>query len=548
MKLFGKNKENNQGASAAVSERKKIELPHGNKMHLRKGSYAVAAGAVALAIVVIANLLVAKIPSQYRNVDVSDADLTGITDTTRNLVKNLNEDVTVYLLAQTGQEDATIQKLLERYKDLSSHITVKTVDPVQHPGFAKDYTTQDLADNSLIVVGPERNKVIPYSDIYQQTANYQTYSYDTTGFDGEGQLTSAISYVTTKDTPVVYTLTGHQEKSITDAMTTALQKDNITTTELNLLTSGSVPDDADALIIYSPQKDISSDEADELISYMKKGGKLFLVTDYTTESMTNLQKVLNEYGIGTMDGIVLDTDASHYANRNPLYLVPEIGHASALGDLADGGSYILDPVAQGIETLDSKRDTVTVESMLTTSSSSYIKTNVNDTMEKADGDPTGPFDVGVAVSETLQSTDSSTAASADSSTAASADSSTAASVDSSTAASADSSTATSGSDAAAADTDKAATTKLVYLTTSNLFNDKIDAMVSGNNMRLLTNSMSWLVGSEEVSVSIPARNLQTTYLTVNEAAARTWGFVTIGLLPLAFLIFGGVLVYRRSKA
>jgi hypothetical protein len=169
-------------------------------------------------------------------------------------------------------------------------------------------------------------------------------------------------------------------------------------------------------------------------------------------------------------------------------------------------------------------------------------------MEKADGDPTGPFDVGVAVSETLQSTDSSTAASADSSTAASADSSTAASVDSSTAASADSSTATSGSDAAAADTDKAATTKLVYLTTSNLFNDKIDAMVSGNNMRLLTNSMSWLVGSEEVSVSIPARNLQTTYLTVNEAAARTWGFVTIGLLPLAFLIFGGVLVYRRSKA
>lgn len=522
----------------------KLTIARGNRIHIRKGSYALLFGAVTLAIVVVVNLLVMKIPSQYRSVDVSDSDVTGISDTTKTLVSGLKDDVTIYLLAQSGQEDSTLQKMLEHYSDLSSHIKVKTVDPVQHPNFAKDYTSDSLDNNSLIVVGPNRNKVIANSSIYETSIDYQTYQEQTTGFDGEGQLTAAISYVTSDNMPTVYTLTGHSETAMTSSMTTALSKDNITTADLSLLTAGAVPDDASAVIVNAPQTDLSSDEADELIAYLKKGGKLFMVTNYSTTAMPNLQKVLNEYGISTMDGVVVDVGADHYANRNPLYLVPTIGTAEALGDLANGGYYVLMPVAQGIKTLDTKRDTVTVSSLLSSSSDSYIKTDVNSSLEKADGDAAGPFDLGVVVTETVSGTASSdsSAASSDASSDTAVSSDTAASTD--TAESADTAAST-----AAAATSESAETRIVYLTSENLFNDQVDSMVSGSNMKLLANTMNWLVGSSsDVSVSIPSKSLSVTYLTVTEAAVRTWGFLTVILLPIAFLVFGGVLVYRRSKA
>jgi ABC-2 type transport system permease protein len=66
------------------------------------------------------------------------------------------------------------------------------MDPVLHPNFVSEYTDDDLASNSLIVVGENRSKVIPYADMFESTINYQTYQYETTGFDGEGQVTSAI--------------------------------------------------------------------------------------------------------------------------------------------------------------------------------------------------------------------------------------------------------------------------------------------------------------------------------------------------------------------
>ena len=98
----------------------------------------------------------------------------------------------VYLVAQSGQEDEQIQKVLERYESLSGHIKVHTKDPVVNPSFTKQYTDSSLSDNSLIVVCGDKYKVINYSDIYQSEFNYSTYSSQTTGFDAEGQLTSAI--------------------------------------------------------------------------------------------------------------------------------------------------------------------------------------------------------------------------------------------------------------------------------------------------------------------------------------------------------------------
>ena len=67
----------------------------------------------------------------------------------------------------------------------------------------------------------------------------------------------------TSDTlPKLYTLTGHDEASLSDTLTSQIEKENIDIEELNLVTSESVPDDADCLMINGPQKDITADEKD----------------------------------------------------------------------------------------------------------------------------------------------------------------------------------------------------------------------------------------------------------------------------------------------
>lgn len=469
-------------------------LPKWSSKNIRKGSYSLGISVVVLAIAVVFNLVVGKLPAQYRNVDLSQTKLSTIGDTTKELVSNLDQDVTIYQIAESGSENETIQKLLERYEGLSSHVKVETMDPVLHPNFVSEYTDDDLASNSLIVVGENRSKVIPYADMFESTINYQTYQYETTGFDGEGQVTSAISYVTTDSLPVMYIITGHEEATMTDDMKSAIEKENIEMKDLNLLTEESVPDDADSVMLFSPQNDLSEEEADKLITYMENGGKAIIITSYSDKEMPNLQKVLNNYGIGTMAGVVLEADGQHYISGNPTYLVPNIGSADALGELAKSNSYVLMPVAQAVEKLEDRRDTVTIESLLTTSDSAYVKTNINGTLEKEDGDAEGPFDVGVAVTESVDNGE----------------------------------------------------TKLVYLTSANLFSQQVDAMVSGNNVKLLTNSVSWMCDQEQ-SVSIPSKSTQISYLTVTAASARMWGMVTIGLLPVLCLVIGGGIWFKRRK-
>ena len=105
-----------------------------------------------------------------------------------------------------------------------------------NPKFVSEYTSDNLSSNSLIVVCGDRNKVVNYNNIYESTMDYNTYSYQTTGFDGEGQITSAIAYVTSENLPVLYTLEGHGEQELDSTIKEDIEKANMEIKSLNLLT------------------------------------------------------------------------------------------------------------------------------------------------------------------------------------------------------------------------------------------------------------------------------------------------------------------------
>lgn len=478
------------------SKEKRIQ----NKKNLKHGSYSMGAITIFIAIIVVLNLVLQEVPSKYREIDLSTQKLYSIGDQTKKVLKKLDKDVEIYYIAQSGSESSDIQKLLEKYEEGSDHIKVEQKDPAVNPKFVSQYTSDGVSNNSVIVVCGDKNKVIDNNSLYETTVNYQTYSNEVTGFDGEGQITSAINYVTSDSMPVMYTLEGHDEATMSDTLKDTIQKANIDIQSLNLLTMDSVPDDADILFIFAPAKDISEDEASKIISYLENGGKALIVSNYSSEEMPNFASVLENYGVKTADGIVLEGDTNHYISQNPSYLLPNIESNDITSSLSSGSRYILMPLAQGIVKRDNYRDSLEITDILTTSDGSYSKVNVEDmqTMEKESDDIDGPFAVGVSITENL---------------------------------------------------DDEKETQIVYYSSEALFNDQMNTMVSGANYELISASVNWMCESEEDSntISIASKSYDTSTLTIPAADASFWSIFVTAVVPVVILVIGGGIWMKRRK-
>lgn len=469
-----------------------------DKKSLKNGSYSMGITAIVIAVLVVINLIVGQIPEKYTQVDVSTQKLYTISDTTVKYLKDMNTDVTIYHIVQSGKEDSVLEKMLTRYEEESKHIKVEKKDPVLYPNFTSQYTSDDVADNSLIVVAGEKSKVISYSDLYETEMDYTTYQTNTTGFDGEGQIDSAISYVTSENLPVIYTLEGHEELELNSSLTDSLQKANYDVQSLNLLTQDAVPEDTACLMIAAPQKDLSEEEAQKIITYMEAGGKVMIFTEYTGTDMPNLKSVLENYGVTTGDGVIMEGDTGHYIMQRPYYIVPTIDSSDITSDIKSNNRYVLAPISQPVKTLSDYRDTLQISSLLSTSDEAYIKTDVQNmtTYEKEDSDEEGSFQVGVSVTEQV---------------------------------------------------DDDNTTQLVCFGCASLLDEATDQQVSGGNTDLVLAALGWMCENDAPVIDVTSKSLTMSYLTVPQFDAAYWSIIVCGVIPVVFLLIGTVIWFKRRK-
>lgn len=490
-KISDRLKKEKTGISVSGEERKK---------NLRHGSYVSIMTVIVIALVVAVNLVVGQLPSSVTQIDASSRQLYTIGEETENLVRGLEQDVTLYYVVTGGNENEYISRMLERYEDLSDHLTVEKVDPELHPTFTSQYTDEEVSDNSIIVVSGDKSRVVGSSDMLVQELNYYTYSYQVTEFDGEGQVTSAIAYVISDNLPVLYQLTGHDEQSLGSSLTDSIEKNNIEIQDLSLLTEESVPEDAAALLICSPSRDISEEESQKILSYLEGGGKVLLFTDYSQEEMPNLESLLTNYGLQKGTGIVMEGDSSYYYPQRPDVLIPEINtDSSVLSGLTDD-VYALIQDAQPVETLEEYRDTLEIENLLTTTDSGYVKEVSDDGMisfQQEEGDDTGTFAVGVSVTEAI---------------------------------------------------DDETESQLIYFSSSTLTADELDQYVSGGNSEIFSCILTNLCEMEDnITFNIPAKSLSVEYLSYTNQSAAIFKVIVIAVIPAAFLLVGFIIWMKRRK-
>ena len=105
-----------------------------NKKYLKNGSYSSVMIVVFVAIIIVINMIVGNLPSKYTQLDISSEKLYTIGDETKAMLKDLDKDVTIYQIAQSGSEDETISNLLQRtfsinLEQISTVIDIGFCDP-----------------------------------------------------------------------------------------------------------------------------------------------------------------------------------------------------------------------------------------------------------------------------------------------------------------------------------------------------------------------------------------------------------------------------------
>ncbi|MCR5468604.1 MAG: Gldg family protein [Lachnospiraceae bacterium] len=463
---------------------------------LTTGAYSAGVVIIAIVVAVVLNLVTAQLPSSIASIDFTEQKLYTLTDDTNTFLASLEKDVEIYVLASEDSMENTVAMTLEKYEEATDKITVTYVDPAKNPTFYKEYTDSSVSSGSIIVVCGETSRVIDYSDLFETSFDYTTYSSTTTGYDGEGQITSAIEYVVSDDLPVAYVIDGHGETSLTGDFSDALSKANITSTTINLLEYDAIPDDAAVVIINAPTSDFSTDDAAKIIEYINVGGNLLVSTSYEADDdMTNFESILSEYGLTLESGLIAEQNKSNYY-QNPFYLLPNTTSSDYCA--IDYGSYVFAPYAMAI-TVPEDSDTVSYTTILETSDSAVLKKNVDTatTYEAEEGDETGTFVLGVAAEKTV---------------------------------------------------DDETTSKVCVVTSQLMFTDEADSMVSGTNVSLFTGMISAMVDTDGIgSIVIPVKEYSSSNLTIAASLLITFGVAFVVALPIILIIIGITIWLRRRR-
>lgn len=481
---------------------KKLSVKSGDaslrSKRFRTGAYAVIVSLFVIAAVIVINLAVSVL--NFRS-DLTATGKYSLTAETKQMLGTINDKITIYYLTKENNTVSWLETFFEEYQRENKNITVKQVDLLLNPKFAEQYTSEQVMQHSLIVVNETngRSRYVSYQSLlifeYGFDANYQ-YTENITGVDIEGQINSALRYVTTGEETNFYALTGHGELELGSEAQVFLKRSNIMYHSLELLKSGKIPEDCDILYIAVPATDYTDSEIAAIREYAAAGGDIFVLGVYQ-ENLKNLQGLLADYGVEIQNGIIFEGSESHHV-ANVLYCIfPNVIEHKITSKLPKG-KYITLPTSYAIKAQKNLPAGISkVESLLTTTDSSYLKLPDENgavaTQSKTSEDTPGPFRVGIyAKNENTGS-------------------------------------------------------EIVVFSGPAMFAEDFFKIDSYGNAELFANSISYMADVQDASSVRKIMFNSDETLVINASQATVIGIVCIILIPLALLIAGIVIMILRKR-
>ena len=370
------------------------------KRSKRKSTVSFALVAGLLVLLLLINLVVGLLPAKVSTFDISGTGLTNISLETEKFISSMKEDVTIYWLCADGAVNQRFELMLTRYEEAGSHITVEVIDTTANPQFAAQFTDATLSDGSMIVASGRRATTVEYTDLYyvvnefinqnlgggsniplttsefdqyrtqiaqyygEDIANYATSYY----FKGEAKITAALDYVTRELIPHPYLLTGFGSTAPSETLAGLIESMGMDVEELDLSVAQAIPADANCLILFSPERDLTDREAALVGNYLNAGGSMMLNTaPDVVGGFTNLQSVCGIFGLSAAPGLVEEGDTS-YISGSRFTLVPTVStEHTATAYVSQNGFKAHMPNSHAISSAATLPAGVTVTPLMTTS-------------------------------------------------------------------------------------------------------------------------------------------------------------------------------------
>ena len=452
----------------------------------RPGAFSAGLTALAVAAVIVFNLIIAQLPASVTQFDMTGSKIYNITDTTTEYLSKIDQDVAIHVLADKKSVDSRIVRFLDKYKDLSDHLSVEYVNPTVYPSVLSKYN----CDANTIVVtcaSTGRQETVAIDSIigYDEMSYYYYGTKNETDFDAEGLITSAVDGVLSSTSRTVYQTTGHGETAIPDGVTALFKKDHMAVKSVNLLTDNGIPDSCDLLILNAPTKDLADDELTMIEKYLSAGGQVIYDMAGQALSLPNFSKLCAVYGMTVTSGMIADTQ--RYYQNNPYLIFPTLDTSVDAAKNLDSDATILFYASRGMTLTTPARSSITASALLSTSASGY---NVVDEKDKTQG----TYVVGAVATETVD--------------------------------------------------DNKTARFTVYGSDSLISSDLMNSFTNIDNAKLFLSSAT--CGFQDVSnFSISPVSLQEPTNTITTGGI--WAVLLIFVIPAAVLIFGFVRWMRRRK-
>ena len=341
-----------------------------------------------LAFVVIVGLINFLGTRYNYRLDLTENNLFTLSPASQQLVRNLNQPVKLWIFDQN--QSTQDKELLENYRRQGANFSFEYVDPNTNPGLAKKFGVKDPGEVYL-EFGDQRK-------FLQRIKENEPLS--------EQTITNAIQQLKSDRTAKVYFLQGHGERSLdnpegglSDAVQ-ALKDKNFQVETLKLAETKEIPKDATLVVMAAPKQALFEEEVTTLKEYQKRGGNLLLTVDKNTKS-ANLEPILQDWGIGIDDRIVVNASEFQVRGLGPTAaLVSSYGNHPITHDFQNRYSFY--PSARAIDIV-KVIENVKSTPLLLTSEQTWAESNPEQIEFNAESDRQGPLILGIALSRPLES-------------------------------------------------------------------------------------------------------------------------------------------------
>ncbi|MCX7829656.1 MAG: GldG family protein [Acidobacteria bacterium] len=362
---------------------------------------------LSLSLFVIVNYLSFR---HYKTYDMTFSGEFSLSPETKKFLRNLKDEIEVFVLLPIGDESYDrVERLLTAFRTETSKIKVEYLDPERdrdrYELILKKYSV--TTPNSVVFANKDRSKWVEKDQFLEY--DFSSYQFDGNAklknFKGEGAFLNAMYEVVDPKKPKIYFTTGHGERKDYEENNRGiylfkerLSKEGALTSDLQTLGLSKIPEDASLVIVASPQKPFTKEEADVLENYLDKGGALFLFLDPLVEEgkdllfgRTGLEEMCSRHGIELLDGLIVDPEASLLSGRAQTFFGVNYSSHSITTDLMKNKYPILFILARPLKLQEPVNKDFKSEVLISTSGAAWAETNLKNLKEvkKDPDDPQG---------------------------------------------------------------------------------------------------------------------------------------------------------------